>query len=84
MKFIFQKLNEIFFRICIGLASGSSVDWVKATFKLPLVFGYEVRDKGNKGFLLPPDQIIPNGQEILDSLVALFQEAQTFGYPRQS
>lgn len=67
----------------VGLASGGSVDWVKSTLKLPLVYTYELRDKEEDyyGFLLPADQIIPNGQEVLDSLVALFQEAKKFGYP---
>ncbi|XP_031780002.1 zinc carboxypeptidase-like [Nasonia vitripennis] len=66
----------------IGYASGTSLDWVKSSFKLPLVYIYELRDRGNSGFVLPPNQIIPNGQEVMDSLVALFGEANKYGYPK--
>ncbi|XP_011498174.1 PREDICTED: zinc carboxypeptidase-like [Ceratosolen solmsi marchali] len=63
-------------------ASGSSMDWVKATLRLPVSFTYELRDTGKYGFILPAEQIIPNGQEILDSLVVMFTEAKKFGYPK--
>lgn len=66
----------------IYIASGSSMDWVKATLKLPVTFTYELRDTGRYGFLLPPNQIIPNGEEVMDSLVAMFKEATRFGYPK--
>ncbi|KAJ8682086.1 hypothetical protein QAD02_017878 [Eretmocerus hayati] len=65
----------------IYVASGSSMDWAKANIKVPVAFTYELRDKGNNGFILPADQIIPNGEEILDSFVALFRKAGEFGYP---
>lgn len=55
-------------------ASGGSVDWVKATFKTPLVYVYELRDTGRYGFVLPPDQIIPTSQETLDSVLTIFKE----------
>jgi len=34
-------------------------------------YGVELRDKGDYGFLLPPDQIIPTGEEIFAGLVAM-------------
>ncbi|XP_051175444.1 zinc carboxypeptidase-like [Leptopilina boulardi] len=68
----------------IYIASGSSSDWVKGTLKLPVVFTYEFRDKGRYGFLLPANQIIPNGEEIVDSLIGMFDEAARFGYPKKS
>jgi len=34
---------------------------------------YELRDRGQYGFLLPPEQIIPTGEETLDSLVEIFK-----------
>ncbi|XP_044733673.1 zinc carboxypeptidase-like [Chrysoperla carnea] len=63
-------------------ASGGSMDWVKAAFKVPITYTYELRDTGRHGFVLPPEQIIPTGEEILDSLVALFEEAENIGYKR--
>ncbi|CAB0032161.1 unnamed protein product [Trichogramma brassicae] len=66
----------------IYLASGCTIDWVKGVLGLPIVFIYELRDQGNYGFLLPADQIIPSGQEIMDSLVAMFDEAARLGYPK--
>lgn len=62
------------------MASGGSVDWVKGTCDIPLTFVYELRDDGRYCFLLPPDQIIPTGEETLDSLVAMFKEAKKRGY----
>uniref|UniRef100_A0A6M2E0R1 Zinc carboxypeptidase A 1 n=1 Tax=Xenopsylla cheopis TaxID=163159 RepID=A0A6M2E0R1_XENCH len=62
------------------VATGGSMDWVKGTYKTPITYTYELRDTGRYGFLLPPDQIIPCGQEILDSLVAMFQAASDLGY----
>lgn len=52
------------------------MDWVKATFKTRISYTYELRDKGRYGFLLPANQIIPTGQETLDSLITLFKEAE--------
>lgn len=43
-------------------------------FKTPLTYTYELRDTGRYGFILPPEQIIPTGEEILDSLVTIIQE----------
>ncbi|XP_071563448.1 zinc carboxypeptidase-like isoform X2 [Temnothorax nylanderi] len=43
--------------------SGSSVDYVYHVFRKPIVFLYKLRDKGRYGFLLPPEQIIPTGEE---------------------
>ena len=59
------------------------MDWVKATLKVPVAFTYELRDTGNHGFILPASQIVPNGEEILDSFVAMFKEASKFGYPKK-
>ncbi|KAJ8919788.1 hypothetical protein NQ315_006317 [Exocentrus adspersus] len=55
-------------------ASGSSADWVKGVFKTPIVYGYELRDQGQYGFLLPPDQIVPTAEETFDSLITIFRE----------
>ncbi len=50
------------------LASGTSLDWAwdeAGTYG----FTYELRDTGQYGFVLPPDQIVPSGEEILESLL---------------
>lgn len=61
-------------------ATGGSVDWVKEHLQVPLVYCYELRDKGNFGFLLPADQILPNNQEVMDSLIEIIYQAKRFGY----
>lgn len=65
----------------IDIATGATADWVMGSLRTPLVFEYELRDKGKYGFLLPSDQIIPTGQEVLDSMIVLFEEAAAKGYP---
>ncbi|XP_011701633.1 PREDICTED: zinc carboxypeptidase-like [Wasmannia auropunctata] len=66
----------------IYIATGSTVDYVKGTYGKPIAYTYELRDQGRYGFLLPPDQIIPTGEETLDSLVAMFKEARARGHPK--
>ncbi|KAF2899310.1 hypothetical protein ILUMI_06866 [Ignelater luminosus] len=57
------------------ISSGVSVDWVVGTHQRRLGYTYELRDEGQHGFLLPPEQIIPTGEETLDSLVRMISEA---------
>jgi len=52
--------------------SGLSTDYVAIVLRKLIVCTYELRDNGQYGFLLPPEQIIPTGEETLDSLIALF------------
>ncbi|XP_014486631.1 PREDICTED: zinc carboxypeptidase-like [Dinoponera quadriceps] len=67
----------------IYVATGSTIDYVKGTYGKPLAYTYELRDKGRHGFLLPPDQIIPTGEETLDSVVAMLKEAKARGLPNK-
>ena len=49
-------------------ASGVTIDWHYGEFmeeRFVMAFTYELRDNGQHGFLLPPEQIIPNCEEIL-------------------
>ena len=39
-----------------------------------LAWVFELRDTGNYGFLLPPNQILPTAQEIINSFMALGDE----------
>ncbi|OWR49318.1 carboxypeptidase [Danaus plexippus plexippus] len=61
-------------------ASGTGFDWAKGGANIPLVFLYELRDLGQYGFLLPPEQIIPNSEEVLDSLIEIDRVARQIGY----
>ncbi|KAK3841596.1 MAG: carboxypeptidase A1, partial [Linnemannia gamsii] len=56
-------------------ASGSSIDYAMGEANVSVPFGFELRDTGLFGFILPAVQIIPSGQEtwaaftfILDNL----------------
>lgn len=51
-------------------ASGVSVDWTYAQQGI-LSYAYECRDTGTFGFELPPDQIIPNNEELLPATLHL-------------
>ncbi|XP_011877191.1 PREDICTED: zinc carboxypeptidase-like [Vollenhovia emeryi] len=66
----------------IYIATGSTVDYIKGTYGKSIAYTYELRDQGRNGFILPPEQIIPTGEETLDSLVAMFKEAKARGYPK--
>ena len=54
------------------------MDWVRAVLRVPVTFTYELRDKGRYGFILPADQIIPNGEEVLDSIIEMFKAAKNY------
>ncbi|KYN16222.1 Zinc carboxypeptidase A 1, partial [Trachymyrmex cornetzi] len=54
------------------LSSGLSVDYMAGVLNKSVVYLYKLRDKNEYGFLLPPEYIIPTGEETLDSLVAMF------------
>lgn len=68
----------------IYLATGGSIDWVKEDLNVPLVYCYESRDRGQYGFLLPPEQILPNSQETMDSVLELIHQGRRFGYLNSS
>ncbi|XP_063387668.1 zinc carboxypeptidase-like [Cydia fagiglandana] len=61
-------------------ATGTSVDWVKEKLRIPLTYIYELRDRGEYGHLLPAEQILPNNEEIWDSVLALIREGRALGY----
>ncbi|XP_055598837.1 zinc carboxypeptidase-like [Uranotaenia lowii] len=66
------------------VASGSSPDWAHGQEGIPIGVTYEFRDTGYYGFVLPATQIIPNAEEVLDSLVAWMAKAKELGYfPRR-
>lgn len=63
-------------------ASGSSMEWAYDVVRAQVAFTYELRPKNSwySGFILAPDQIIPTGEETVDSLVTLLSEAVKLGY----
>lgn len=46
-------------------SSGGADDWVKGVAGVKYAFTIELRDQGNRGFLLPAKEIQPTGEEIL-------------------
>ena len=51
-------------------ASGNSVDWVYHEGMVPYTFAIELRDTGRFGFMLPAEQIIPQGEELFAGFLA--------------
>lgn len=60
--------------------SGSSRDWLKGVHNLDISYTIEFRDKGAYGFILPPDQIMPNALEMFDGIKAMVAECRTLSY----
>lgn len=54
-------------------ASGNSVDWAADVGKVKYAFTIELRDRGNHGFLLPAEQIVPTGKETLDAVASMWR-----------
>jgi len=77
-----QQFIEI--KLFLGFINGLSVDYVAHILRKPIVYLYELRDKGQYGFLLPPHQIIPTGKETLDSLIAIFNETLSCEYAQNN
>ncbi|XP_037936217.1 carboxypeptidase B isoform X2 [Teleopsis dalmanni] len=57
----------------LGIASGGSDDWTRATLGIKYVYTIELRDRGQRGFILPPKQIIGTGKEGLAMVQAVAQ-----------
>lgn len=49
---------------------------MKGTYGTKIGFVYELRDTGKFGYILPADQIIPTGEETLDSLMTILIEGE--------
>lgn len=74
------KYSQTQFLFLIDVASGGSMDWVKGNYQTPITYTYELRDKGRYGFALPIEQIIPTGEETMDSFITIMQEAKARGH----
>jgi hypothetical protein len=69
-------LKPLIFIVPVGAAAGGSIDWVRGTFETWLPYVWELRDRGNFGFLLPANQIIDTSEEALKSVVVVLQHAK--------
>jgi hypothetical protein len=52
-------------------AAGAMDDWIYEQAKAPIGMTFEMRDKGNNGFLLPPSNIVPTGKELIEGFLTL-------------
>lgn len=52
-------------------ASGSSADYTYGVCGVKYSYGVELRDTGEFGFLLPPNQIIPTAEEVFASVLTM-------------
>lgn len=59
-------------------ASGNSQDHAYGHYNIPISYTYEMRGVNLGGFVLPPEHIIPNAEEILESYIGLVQKAREF------
>lgn len=60
--------------------SGASDDWAKAVAGVKYSYTYEFRPSTRvkrSGFILPPEEISPNSEEVFASLVAMANEVAT-------
>jgi hypothetical protein len=76
-KAIYQSSGKIYDSERAGesfQASGCTDDWMGSKAGI-LGFTLELRDEGEIGFLLPPTEIIPTGEEIWPAMVYLMQFA---------
>ena len=53
---------------------GTISDWVYGEAGIPYSFIMELRDIGGHGFILPPDQIIPIGEEVMAFHVSIAEQ----------
>ncbi|KND86726.1 Metallocarboxypeptidase A-like protein [Tolypocladium ophioglossoides CBS 100239] len=58
-------------------AAGSSIDYVNDVVSGDYGFAAELRDTGRYGFVLPPDQIVPSGEEALAGVKYLLQNMKS-------
>lgn len=59
-----------------GYVSGASKDWAYGVKKIPYTGTLELRDYGEYGFFLPPNQIHEVCEEVTDGLIGLVKAAE--------
>lgn len=63
-------------------AAGSAKDWVYGSMGIKYAFVFELRDTGDKGFLLPKEQIIPTAEETFAAIHSLSTNMVDYGNKR--
>ena len=58
---------------CVGRFSGNTMDWAYGAQGITYSYILELRDTGEHGFLLPPEQIIPAQDEAWAGVKAMAQ-----------
>lgn len=75
----FGLIEDLRIPFIADTASGISVDHMYGGFNTPIAYTYEFRDPDH-GFILPPEYIIPNCEEVVDSLIGLVSRSREHGY----
>jgi len=59
-------------------AAGGSEDFAKGIAEIKFAYCYELRDTGKQGFILPPSQIIPSGQETFAAVKSMVKDVMGY------
>lgn len=59
-------------------AAGGSEDFAKGIAEIKFSFCYELRDTGKAGFMLPPDQIKPSGEETFVAVKSMVKDVMSY------
>lgn len=73
---LLSRVACLFGLLVVDAASGGSEDWTYGQLGVKYSFSVELRDRGRYGFLLPPYQITPTGEETFEGLKALVKAMQ--------
>ncbi len=75
-----QEATLQIFILLVDPAAGASDDWYKGVLKSRFAYTVELRDTGRHGFILPPDQIKPSGEELWEAERVVFQKMIDVSY----
>ena len=63
--------NVLKINLAADPSAGTSRDWAAGQAHIPYVYTIELRDTGKNGWILPPENIRPTGEEIWAALKAV-------------